>query len=97
MNRYNFYREPDSQSETEEGSADISVNPPELDDVLRDEDEEEGDKNSDEEEQEDPKDYRKGGYHPVKIGDFFNARYHVVRKLGWGHFSTVSAVQLVAF
>uniref|UniRef100_A0A8C1MQ25 non-specific serine/threonine protein kinase n=1 Tax=Cyprinus carpio TaxID=7962 RepID=A0A8C1MQ25_CYPCA len=29
------------------------------------------------------------GYHPVKIGDLFNGRYHVVRKLGWGHFSTV--------
>lgn len=30
-----------------------------------------------------------GGYHHVKIGDFFNGRYHVIRKLGWGHFSTV--------
>ncbi len=39
--------------------------------------------------QEDPKDYAKGGYHPVKIGDLFHNRYHVVRKLGWGHFSTV--------
>uniref|UniRef100_A0A669E937 non-specific serine/threonine protein kinase n=1 Tax=Oreochromis niloticus TaxID=8128 RepID=A0A669E937_ORENI len=29
------------------------------------------------------------GYHPVKIGDLFNGRYHVIRKLGWGHFSTV--------
>ncbi|XP_063235481.1 SRSF protein kinase 3 [Bacillus rossius redtenbacheri] len=44
---------------------------------------------SEEEEQEDPTDYRKGGYHPVKIGDFFQGRYHVTRKLGWGHFSTV--------
>uniref|UniRef100_A0A914BY00 non-specific serine/threonine protein kinase n=1 Tax=Acrobeloides nanus TaxID=290746 RepID=A0A914BY00_9BILA len=44
---------------------------------------------SDDEEQEDPKDYRKGGYHPVNIGDVFNKRYHVIRKLGWGHFSTV--------
>ncbi|CAB3402119.1 unnamed protein product [Caenorhabditis bovis] len=44
---------------------------------------------SDDEEQEDPKDYRKGGYHPVNIGDVFNSRYHVIRKLGWGHFSTV--------
>uniref|UniRef100_S4RUX1 non-specific serine/threonine protein kinase n=1 Tax=Petromyzon marinus TaxID=7757 RepID=S4RUX1_PETMA len=42
---------------------------------------------SDDEEQEDPADYTKGGYHPVKIGDLFNGRYHVVRKLGWGHFS----------
>uniref|UniRef100_A0A8C4R8H5 non-specific serine/threonine protein kinase n=1 Tax=Eptatretus burgeri TaxID=7764 RepID=A0A8C4R8H5_EPTBU len=44
---------------------------------------------SDDEEQEDPGDYCKGGYHPVRIGDLFNNRYHVVRKLGWGHFSTV--------
>lgn len=44
---------------------------------------------SDDEEQEDPADYCKGGYHLVKIGDLFNGRYHVIRKLGWGHFSTV--------
>ncbi|KAI8084322.1 kinase-like domain-containing protein [Gilbertella persicaria] len=45
---------------------------------------------SDEEEEEDIDDYKKGGYHPVLIGDRFdNGRYIVVRKLGWGHFSTV--------
>ncbi|XP_037540541.1 SRSF protein kinase 3 [Nematolebias whitei] len=44
---------------------------------------------SDDEEQEDPTDYCQGGYYPVTIGDLFNGRYHVVRKLGWGHFSTV--------
>ncbi|CAJ0963773.1 unnamed protein product, partial [Ranitomeya imitator] len=44
---------------------------------------------SDNEEQEDPGDYCRGGYYPVKVGDLFNGRYHVVRKLGWGHFSTV--------
>ncbi|XP_073495918.1 SRSF protein kinase 3 isoform X2 [Phyllobates terribilis] len=44
---------------------------------------------SDNEEQEDPEDYCRGGYYPVKVGDLFNGRYHVVRKLGWGHFSTV--------
>ncbi|XP_059693422.1 SRSF protein kinase 3 [Haemorhous mexicanus] len=44
---------------------------------------------SDEGEQEDPRDYCKGGYYPVRIGDLFHGRYHVVRKLGWGHFSTV--------
>ncbi|KAL0947838.1 hypothetical protein HGRIS_013900 [Hohenbuehelia grisea] len=42
------------------------------------------------EDEEDWEDYVKGGYHPVKIGDLFSdARYKVVRKLGWGHFSTV--------
>ncbi|XP_058801193.1 SRSF protein kinase 3 [Phymastichus coffea] len=44
---------------------------------------------SEDDEQEDSSDYCKGGYHPVKIGDFFLNRYHVTRKLGWGHFSTV--------
>ncbi|KAG8286907.1 SRSF protein kinase 3-like [Homalodisca vitripennis] len=53
------------------------------------EDEEEEPYTSDEEEQEDSSDYCKGGYHPVKIGDLFQSRYHVTRKLGWGHFSTV--------
>src|SRR5579859_7007071 len=42
------------------------------------------------EDEEDLEDYVKGGYHPVKIGDEFSeGRYSVVRKLGWGHFSTV--------
>nr|XP_002741614.1 PREDICTED: SRSF protein kinase 2-like [Saccoglossus kowalevskii] len=58
-------------------------------DYDEDDDEEEEVLGSDDEEQEDPKDYCKGGYHPVKIGDLFHNRYHVVRKLGWGHFSTV--------
>lgn len=33
--------------------------------------------------------YRKGGYHPVTSGEVYNNRYHVLAKLGWGHFSTV--------
>jgi len=45
------------------------------------------DMSSEEEEEED--EYRKGGYHPVEIGDSFNKRYKVTAKLGWGHFSTV--------
>eukprot|EP00040_Diaphanoeca_grandis_P019143 m.100865 g.100865 ORF g.100865 m.100865 type:complete len:537 (+) comp27282_c0_seq1:293-1903(+) len=44
---------------------------------------------SDSDEEEDPEDYKKGGYHPVTIGDVFKQRYKVVKKLGWGHFSTV--------
>uniref|UniRef100_A0A8C1PGS8 non-specific serine/threonine protein kinase n=1 Tax=Cyprinus carpio TaxID=7962 RepID=A0A8C1PGS8_CYPCA len=56
-------------------------------DLLQEQDEEI--LGSDDEEQEDPNDYCKGGYHHVKIGDLFNGRYHVIRKLGWGHFSTV--------
>lgn len=41
---------------------------------------------SDDDEQEDPKDYCKGGYHPITIGSVFNQRYHVIRKLGWGNY-----------
>lgn len=34
--------------------------------------------------------YKRGGYHPVHIGEIYgNGRYVVERKLGWGHFSTV--------
>ncbi|KAJ5618831.1 hypothetical protein N7510_002815 [Penicillium lagena] len=41
-------------------------------------------------EEEDSEDYCKGGYHPVVVGETYNnGRYVVVRKLGWGHFSTV--------
>ncbi|GAY65856.1 hypothetical protein CUMW_244230 [Citrus unshiu] len=41
-------------------------------------------------EDEGTEDYRRGGYHAVRIGDTFkNGRYVVQSKLGWGHFSTV--------
>jgi non-specific serine/threonine protein kinase len=34
--------------------------------------------------------YRPGGFHPVNIGDEFkDSRYKVLRKLGYGSFSTV--------
>lgn len=40
--------------------------------------------------EEDSEDYCKGGYHPVSVGETFkDGKYIVVRKLGWGHFSTV--------
>ncbi|CAM9013520.1 unnamed protein product [Wickerhamomyces anomalus] len=57
------------------------------------------DEDDDTEEEEDPKtleneenqeDYVKGGYHPAYIGEEYKeGRYVLVRKLGWGHFSTV--------
>lgn len=40
-------------------------------------------------EQEDSSQYKKGGYHPVKPGDLFELRYLVLKKIGWGQFSTV--------
>ena len=40
--------------------------------------------------EEDLSSYRKGGYHPVSIGDKFSKkRYTIEKKLGWGQFSTV--------
>jgi hypothetical protein len=33
--------------------------------------------------------YGPGGFHPVQIGDIFNSRYQVIRKLGFGTESTV--------
>ncbi|KAF1800170.1 kinase-like domain-containing protein, partial [Mucor lusitanicus] len=47
-----------------------------------------------EEEEEDRKDYCKGGYHPVHVGEKYkDGQYIVIRKLGWGHFSTVWLVK----
>jgi len=37
--------------------------------------------------------YKAGGYHPVKVGEVYNQRYVVIKKLGWGHFSTVWMVK----
>ena len=40
--------------------------------------------------EEDSEDYCKGGYHPVSVGEEYkDGKYTIVRKLGWGHFSTV--------
>ncbi|BES90075.1 Hypothetical protein NTJ_02882 [Nesidiocoris tenuis] len=39
--------------------------------------------------QEDPIEYCVGGYHRVHTGDLYQDRYYVIKKLGWGHFSTV--------
>lgn len=48
-------------------------------------------------------DYKPGGYHPIRLGDglgeamdyrgHYTWRYYIVRKLGWGHFSTVWLVK----
>ena len=46
-----------------------------------------GNESSDSDEGEDG--YKQGGYHPVSIGEVYHERYVILRKLGWGHFSTV--------
>ncbi|SCV05872.1 LANO_0H17040g1_1 [Lachancea nothofagi CBS 11611] len=44
----------------------------------------------DEKNEESLRDYKPGGYHPAFRGETYNhGRYILVRKLGWGHFSTV--------
>jgi serine/threonine-protein kinase SRPK3 len=40
-------------------------------------------------EEEDSEQYKRGGYHPVALGDLFENRYLVKQKIGWGVFSTV--------
>ena len=37
--------------------------------------------------------YRPGGFHPVHLGDIFHYRYEVLRKLGYGGYSTVWLVK----
>ncbi|XP_031784866.1 SRSF protein kinase 3 isoform X3 [Nasonia vitripennis] len=74
-----WYRQNDGQSYKGNGNSSSNETIEDEDDMYSSEDDE----------QEDSTDYCKGGYHPVKIGDLFLNRYHVTRKLGWGHFSTV--------
>ncbi|KAH3760616.1 CMGC SRPK kinase [Pelomyxa schiedti] len=71
-----------SDSESEESSGESHKEP----------DEEEGSGEhggAEDEEDEGTADYKKGGYHPVSLGDVFSSRYTIVSKVGWGHFSTV--------
>jgi hypothetical protein len=38
--------------------------------------------------------YRKGGYHPVCLGDLLkDRRYKILHKLGWGGYSTIWAAR----
>ena len=39
--------------------------------------------------EESPSEYRQGGYHPACIGDKYNDKYIIEKKLGFGYFSTV--------
>ena len=38
--------------------------------------------------------YRRGGYHPIRLGDLLkDGRYKVLHKLGWGGYSTIWAAR----
>lgn len=69
-------------------------NAEDVQDEDEDEDEEEDENEVDESKlktEESIKDYCPGGYHPTFVGETYgrNNEYRIVRKLGWGHFSTV--------
>lgn len=69
-------------------------NAPNVNTALQEEGEEEDDEDDysscDEKNEESLKDYKPGGYHPAFKGEKYkDNRYILVRKLGWGHFSTV--------
>jgi serine/threonine-protein kinase SRPK3 len=60
------------------------------DNARTDEGDDEDEEDDEEEEDEGVEGYRRGGYHPVRVGERYKqGRYTVLRKLGWGHFSTV--------
>ena len=37
--------------------------------------------------------YHKGGFHPVHLGELYNGKYKVLRKLGYGRYSTMWLVK----
>ena len=95
VNKVHFVKTTQKLNEVEEDSHSRStseeiVNGEEKDENEGEEEDEDGEEEEDDEEEEEGKSgYKKGGYHPVKIGDIYKSRYEVISKLGWGHFSTV--------
>jgi hypothetical protein len=50
----------------------------------------EGDSSSsDDNDVEELEDYHTDGYHPAHVGEVIDSKYVILKKLGWGHFSTV--------
>lgn len=83
LNNENGMNESDSDTSTSSSSEDYESVSDNSDDQSLEQ------LGSEDEEQEDEKDYYKGGYHIVCIGDYYNNKYYIIRKLGWGNFSTV--------
>ena len=44
---------------------------------------------SDASDNEEFEDYHVDGYHPAHVGEIVDSKYVLLKKLGWGHFSTV--------
>ena len=87
-----------------EGEIEVKIDEEDIEeeDNIEEEDDEiaylsdlESDLNYDPKAEESHEDYRTGGYHPVSKGEIYyskklpNREYIILRKLGWGHFSTV--------
>ena len=63
------------------------------DDAEEESEEEDSDEDYSDDDDEGSEGYKIGGYHPVKVGEVYHRRYLVLKKLGWGHFSTVWLVR----
>jgi len=88
--RHNAYSDSDdSSSHSDDSSAGNATNESD----CRDKDEEKSTEDYSDDEDEGEEDYKVGGYHRVKVGEVYNQRYVVIKKLGWGHFSTVWMVK----
>ena len=92
----------DNDDDYEDDSDDDAVEEEEEEEDGETYDEDDGeDEDEDEDSDEDYSDdddegsegYKVGGYHPVKVGEVYHRRYLVLKKLGWGHFSTVWLVR----
>ena len=88
--------EEEEEEEEEEDDEDLEGDY-EDDEEEEDDDDDDEDEDSDEDYSDDDDEgsegYKIGGYHPVKVGEVYHRRYLVLKKLGWGHFSTVWLVR----
>ena len=75
----------ETEYETESGSGE--------EEEEDDEEETSSDEDYSDDDDEGTEGYRPGGYHPVSLGEVYNNKYLVLKKLGWGHFSTVWMVR----
>jgi len=51
--------------------------------------ESESDSDTDDNDNESLEDFKTDGFHPTHIGEIIDSKYIILKKLGWGHFSTV--------